>query len=83
MREDSQNARVIEYLKKHGSITQADCDAMHPKIKRLASRISDIRKMTNLLIIPEREAMYDDNGKEICHWARYRLPTEEELNVEN
>ena len=35
--------RVLEFMERYGAITQEDCDLMVPKIKRLASRINDLK----------------------------------------
>ena len=40
----TQNDRIIEYLKEHGSITHLSAE-QHLGICRLASRISDLKRM--------------------------------------
>lgn len=45
----NQCVRILEFCNEHGSITQEDCDNMRPKIKRLASRISQMQKENGIM----------------------------------
>ena len=65
----NQNERVLAWLERYGSITQRDADAL--AVKRLASRVNDLRKMGHP-IVSEREDGVNIFGQK-CHWARYRM----------
>jgi len=71
----TQEIRVLFYLQKHGSITQADANyKMKPGISRLAEMIrrlkNDADLMTEYSITDEWE--YDENDRSI-RWKRYHL----------
>ena len=73
MRTDKQCEKVIEFLKTHESITQRDADYLG--IKRLASRIWDIRHKLNVPI--EREMIEVRNADlTYSRVARYSLGKE-------
>ena len=65
----NQNERVLDWLQRYGSITQKDADSL--AVKRLASRINDLKKMGHP-IISVREDGVNIYGEK-CHWARYRM----------
>ena len=44
MKRPSQKQRILDRLLMGDRITQEDCDRMHPKIKRLAARIGEIKE---------------------------------------
>ena len=74
MRTDKQCEKVIEFLKTHESMTQRDADYLG--IKRLASRIWDIRHKLNVPI--EREMIEVRNADlTYSRVARYSLRKEE------
>ncbi len=64
-----QTERVLEYMEKHGSITQ--CEAMTISVMRLASRISDLRKL-GYPIESEMVTVCNRYGEK-CRVKRYRL----------
>ena len=64
-----QNERVLAFIERHGSITQKDADGI--AVKRLASRINDLRKL-GYPIVSIREDGVNMFGEK-CHWARYRM----------
>lgn len=41
---ETQNQRVLDYLRRHGSMTLADALNLRPPITRLAARISNLRE---------------------------------------
>ena len=66
---NTQNQRVLDYIERHGSITQNEADTI--AVKRLASRVNDLRKLGHP-IISERVDGINIFGEK-CHWARYRM----------
>ena len=66
----TQSQRILEHLRQHGSITQADAIENYG-IMRLASRVDELRKAGHP-IITERVEGYNRYGEK-CHWARYRM----------
>ena len=66
----TQSQRILEHLRQHGSITQADAIENYG-IMRLASRVDELRKAGHP-IITERVDGFNRYG-ERCHWARYRM----------
>lgn len=71
----TQNEELHEYLKKHESITQLEA-LRNLGIMRLASRISDLRKM-GIPINKEMISVIAKNGR-IASVAKYSLIKEEE-----
>lgn len=65
----NQNERVLDWLQRYGSITQKDADSL--AVRRLASRINELKKMGHP-IISVREDGVNIYGQK-CHWARYRM----------
>lgn len=65
----SQNEMVLDFMQTHGSITPMDAFTMG--IMRLASRISDLRKM-GYAIIRTMESHVNANGVKKTY-ARYSL----------
>lgn len=66
----SQNERILDYMDKHGSITQIE--AMNKLgVMRLASRISDLRRL-GYPIESRAEAVKNRYGEK-CHIKRYRM----------
>lgn len=66
----TQNDRIIDYIKRFGSITQLEA-LQDLGVMRLASRISDLRKL-GYPIISEQEVVKNRFG-ENCHIKRYRI----------
>ena len=66
----TQAQRVLAYLEEHGSITQFEAFT-ELGIMRLASRISDLRRI-GVQIIGETEKGKNKFG-ETCHIKKYRL----------
>lgn len=64
-----QTERVLEYMEKHGGITQLEADEL--AVKRLASRICDIRK-AGFPIETERVTVKNRYGEK-CSVSRYKL----------
>lgn len=70
----SQNERILDYMRKHGSITTLE--AMYKlAVSRLASRICDLKRLG----YPIHSTMVDVPNRygEICRVKRYRLLNEE------
>ena len=66
----SQNERILDYLDKHGSITQIE--AMNKLgVMRLASRISDLRRLG--YPIESRVESVKNRYGEKCYIKRYRM----------
>lgn len=71
----SQRDRVLEYIKKHGSITALE--AMNDLgVMRLASRISDLRKAGHF--IKSEMISVCNRFEEECKVARYTLAKDED-----
>ena len=66
----TQAVRVLRYMEKHGSITQMQA-FMDLGVMRLASRISDLKKM-GYPITSEIEAV-KNRYEETCYIKRYSL----------
>ncbi len=66
----TQNDRIIDYIKRFGSITQLEA-LQDLGVMRLASRISDLRSL-GYPIISETEVVKNRFG-ENCHIKRYRI----------
>ena len=63
----TQCQRILEFIEKNGAITQADADRL--RIKRLASRIHDLRRMGINIVA---ETIYGKNEYGNWHCARYK-----------
>lgn len=74
-RKPSQNDRIIAYMNQFGSITQYDA-MMDLGVLRLASRISDLRRL-GYPIISKREAVKNRFGEK-SYIKRYSLAKEKE-----
>lgn len=66
----TQNDRIIDYIKRFGSITQLEA-LQDLGVMRLASRISDLRSL-GYPIISETEVVKNRFG-ENCHIKRYKI----------
>ena len=66
----TQNERILDYIDKFGSITQDEA-SRDLGVKRLASRISDIKRL-GYPIISETEVVTNRFGEK-CRIARYRM----------
>lgn len=66
----TQNDRIIDYIKRFGSITQLEA-LQDLGVMRLASRISDLRSL-GYPIVSETEIVKNRFGEK-CHVKRYRL----------
>lgn len=66
----TQNERIIEYMKKHGSITQFEA-LQSCGIMRLASRISDLRRLG--YPITSKMVTVKNRFDEECRVKRYSL----------
>jgi hypothetical protein len=69
-----QNERILDYMDKHGSITQFE--AYQLGILRLASRISDMRRLG--YSISREMVVVKNRFEEDCRVARYSLEEEVE-----
>ena len=69
----TQNERILDYMDKHGSITQME--AMNKiGVMRLASRISDLRRLG--YPIESRVEAVNNRYGEKCHIKRYSMKGE-------
>ena len=66
----TQNDRIIDYIKRFGSITQLEA-LQDLGVMRLASRISDLRSL-GYPIVSETEIVKNRFGEK-CHVKRYRI----------
>lgn len=66
----TQNDRIIDYIKRFGSITQIEA-LQDLGVMRLASRISDLRRL-GYPIISDTETVKNRYGEK-CHVKRYRI----------
>lgn len=73
---DSQCTQIIEFMQKHGSITQDDATE-HIGCKRLAARVKDLRR-NGFPIVTNMETGLNRNRKPV-RYARYTI---EEGNYE-
>lgn len=71
----TQNDRILDYIDRFGSITQDEA-SRDLGVKRLASRISDLKRL-GYPIISEPEIVKNRFGEK-CRIARYRLENEDE-----
>ena len=69
----TQNERIIDYMKRFGSITQLDA-LQDLGVMRLASRISDLRS-EGYPITSTIETVKNRFGEK-CHIKRYKIATE-------
>ena len=69
MDKQGQKERVLEYIEQYGSITQYEADTI--AVRRLASRVNDLRKEGHPIISIREEGL--NKFGERCHWARYRM----------
>lgn len=76
-RRETQCLQVLDYLKQHGSMTQADADRLG--IKRLASRICDLRK--DHYPIEARLVKVTNRDGSTSHVARYSMRKEQKEEV--
>lgn len=63
----TQCERVLDHIEKYGYITQADADRL--KVKRLASRIYDLKKRGHNIVV---ETIYGKNEYGKWHCACYK-----------
>lgn len=66
----TQNDRILDYIKRFGSITQLEA-LQNLGVMRLASRISDLRSL-GYPIISETEVVKNRYGEK-CYVKRYRM----------
>lgn len=66
----TQNQRILDYINTFGSITQLDA-LKDLGVMRLASRISDLRRL-GYPIISETESVENRFGEK-CHIKRYKM----------
>ena len=64
----SQKTRVLDHMQKYGSISQAEADSI--KVKRLASRIYDLKKDGHNII---ETTVRGKNEYGHYHYSRYSL----------
>ena len=74
----TQNQRILEYIEEFGSITQLDA-LKDLGVMRLASRISDMRRM-GIPIVSKVETVVNRFGEK-TYIKRYSLQQEEETMV--
>jgi hypothetical protein len=67
----TQNEKILNYIKNHGSIDQRRA-TLELDILRLAARISDLRGL-GVPIISETKYRLDEAGKVVSKWAEYRI----------
>ena len=70
----TQNQRILDYIRKHGSITQKQADTI--AVRRLPSRIFDLRRL-GYNIVSETVKTRNRYG-EPCRVARYKFAEEEQ-----
>ena len=66
----TQNQRILDYIRQFGSITQLEA-LRDLGVMRLASRISDLRRM-GFSIVSETESVENRFGEK-CNVKRYRI----------
>ena len=66
----TQNDRIVDYIKKFGSITQLEA-LQDLGVMRLASRISDLRRL-GYPIVSDTEIVTNRFGEK-CHVKRYKI----------
>ena len=71
----TQNDRILDYIDKYGSITQDEA-SVHLGVKRLASRITDLKRL-GYPIISEPVVVKNRFGEK-SRIARYRMGSGEE-----
>ena len=71
----TQNERIIDYIKRFGSITQFEA-LRDLGVMRLASRISDLKRL-GYPVVSERIVVKNRYGEE-CRIKRYKLRGEED-----
>ena len=69
----NQNKRIIYYIEKHGGITQAEA-WIHCGVMRLASRISDLRRLGHAIVSDWVEVTNQFGEK--CRVKRYKFEKE-------
>lgn len=68
----TQEAKVLEYIRQHGSITQMD--AMRDLgVMRLASRVNDLRRAGHKIVTINEQR--PNRFGEMTRFARYKLAT--------
>jgi hypothetical protein len=73
-RRKTQREKIVDYIRKHGSITPMDAFPMG--ITKLATRVSEMRRDgIEFRIVIEKNK--DRDGKP-CHYARYYLKEQED-----
>lgn len=66
----TQNERILDYMEKHGSITQLEA-LTECSVMRLASRVSDLRRKG--YPIKSKMVKVENRYGETCHIKRYSL----------
>jgi hypothetical protein len=66
----NQNERILEHLKKYGSITPKEANAEYG-VMRLGARIHDLKKAGHAILTTNEKAL-NKYGEKI-HYARYKL----------
>ena len=69
-RKPNQNQKILDYLEKHGTITAKQADE-NLGIMRLASRISDLKKLG--YVFESEMVVVKNRHGEICRVKRYSL----------
>ena len=70
----TQNERILDYIDRFGSITQDEA-SFHLGVKRLASRISDLKRLGYPII--SETVVVKNRFNEKCRVARYSIQTEQ------
>lgn len=68
---DAQNAQILRFLKRNGSITPIDAFGLCGTM-RLSARVFDLKE-EGYDIWTERVSVTDESGKEVGHFGRYHL----------
>lgn len=71
MDKQTQQARIIAFCKKHGSITVADMQAMH--MNSPTKRIAEINANPRYQVEKENVVKRDSEGRQLTHYTRYRI----------
>jgi hypothetical protein len=66
----NQNERILEHLKKYGSITPKEANTEYG-VMRLGARIHDLKKAGHAILTTNEKAL-NKYGEKI-HYARYKL----------
>ena len=69
MEKETQWAKILDYCKKHGSITIREAFALG--INSPSKRISELKESPNYVVTTVKEVICDDDGKQKTWFKRY------------